>query len=175
MRSDWVDDQSLNLALALLTPQDRLIMQLCIHTGLRVGDVLALKTVQLKPRLTVHERKTGKSRRITIPSGLLEEIQAQAGDVWAFPGAAEGRPRARQSVWRDVKRAAKAMRLEANLTPHTGRKVYAVRAYEAADGDLAAVQRKLNHEDVSVTLLYAMADKMSAARNKRTKTLSRPR
>lgn len=157
----WIDDNQLELVLALLMPQNRLIMQLAIHTGLRIGDVLALKTEQLKPRVTIHEAKTGKSRRITIPAKLLQAIKAQAGEVWAFPGRDPVKPKTRQAVWRDIKRAADAMRLPANIGTHTARKVYAVRKLAKTGGNLAAVQAALNHSDAAVTMLYAMADHLS--------------
>lgn len=142
-------------------PQNRLIMQLAIHTGLRVGDVINLHSDQLKPRVTVKERKTGKGKRITIPAQLLRAIKAQAGEVWAFPGRDPEKPKTRQAVWKDVKRAAAAMRLPVNVGPHTMRKVYAVRKLAASGGDLAAVSRALNHSDMAVTLIYAMADHLT--------------
>lgn len=136
-------------------------MQLAIHTGLRIGDILALKTEQLKPRLTIKEKKTGKGKRITIPAKLLRAIMAQAGDVWAFPGRDPAKPKTRQAVWKDIKRAANAMRLPANIGTHTARKVYAVRKLASSNGNLAAVQQALNHSDAAVTMLYAMADHLS--------------
>lgn len=142
-------------------PQNRLIMQLALHTGLRVGDVVNLRSDQLKPRITVKERKTGKGKRITIPAQLLRAIKDQAGEVWAFPGRDPEKPKTRQAVWKDVKRAAAAMRLPVNVGPHTMRKVYAVRKLAASGGDLAAVSRALNHSDMAVTLLYAMADHLT--------------
>lgn len=142
-------------------PQNRLIMQLALHTGLRVGDVVNLHADQLKPRVTVKERKTGKGKRITIPAKLLRAIKAQAGEVWAFPGRDPEKPKTRQAVWKDVKRAAAAMRLPVNVGPHTMRKVYAVRKLAASGGDLAAVSRALNHSDMAVTLIYAMADHLT--------------
>lgn len=116
---------------------------------------------QLKPRVTVKERKTGKGKRITIPAQLLRAIKAQAGEVWAFPGRDPEKPKTRQAVWKDVKRAAAAMRLPVNVGPHTMRKVYAVRKLAASGGDLAAVSRALNHSDMAVTLIYAMADHLT--------------
>lgn len=168
MRTNWINSEQLELVLALLMPQNRLIMQLAIHTGLRIGDILALKAGQLKPRVTIHEAKTGKSRRITIPAKLLRAIQDQAGDVWAFPGRDPEKPKTRQAVWRDVKRAAEAMRLPVNIGTHTARKVYAVRKLAATKGDLGAVQRALNHSDTAVTMVYAMADHLS--RQQRTES-----
>ena len=161
LRTKWIDDEQLELVLALLMPQNRLIMQLAIHTGLRIGDVLALRSEQLKPRVTIHEAKTGKSRRITIPAKLLRAIMAQAGETWAFPGRDPAKPKTRQAVWRDIKRAAEAMRLPANIGTHTARKIYAVRKLAATGGNLAAVQQALNHSDAAVTMLYAMADHLS--------------
>ena len=174
IRTEWIDDQHLDLVLALLMPQNRLIMQLCIHSGLRVGDVVALRTEQLKPRLTIREQKTGKSRRITIPARLLRDIQAQAGEVWAFPGkqGSSAGHKTRQAVWADVKRAAKAARLPGNIGTHSARKVYAVRKMQRT-GDLAAVQRALNHSDPAVTMIYAMADHL--AERTGPGRLSRPR
>ena len=116
---------------------------------------------QLKPRVTVKERKTGKGKRITIPAQLLRAIKAQAGETWAFPGRDPEKPKTRQAVWKDVKRAAAAMRLPVNVGPHTMRKVYAVRKLAASGGDLAAVSRALNHSDMAVTLIYAMADHLT--------------
>lgn len=174
IRTEWIDDKQLELVLALLMPQNRLIMQLCIHTGLRVGDVVALRTEQLKPRVSVKEHKTGKSRRITIPAKLLRDIQAQAGECWAFPGrpGSNAGHKTRQAVWADVKRAAKAARLPGNIGTHSARKVYAVRQLQRT-GDLAAVQKALNHSDPAVTMLYAMADHLS--KQKGSGKLSKPR
>lgn len=165
MRTDYIDGQELELVLALLMPQNRLICQLAISTGLRIGDVCGLRTDQLKPRPTVQEAKTKKARRIYIPADLLRRIKAQAGETWAFPGTKDGQHKTRQAVWADIKRAAKACRCPQNIGPHTLRKVYAVRKFQAT-GDLSAVQKALNHDDVGVTMLYAMADHLSAQRAK---------
>lgn len=150
--------------MALLMPQNRLIMQLAIHTGLRIGDILALRSDQLRPRVTIREAKTGKSRRISIPAKLLRAIQDQAGEVWAFPGRDPERPKTRQAVWADVKRAAAAMRLPNSIGTHTARKIYAVRKMAATGGNLAAVQQALNHSDMAVTMIYAMADHLTKQR-----------
>lgn len=154
-----MNDEDLEVALALLMPQNRLIMQVAIHTGLRIGDVVELRSEQIGQRFTVKERKTGKSRRVSLPMNLRRRIMEQAGEVWAFPGrkgSALGH-KSRQAVWQDIKRAGRAMRLPANIGTHTARKVFAVRKLQAT-GNLGAVQRALNHDDMAVTMLYAMAD-----------------
>lgn len=163
MTTTYIDGDQLELVLALLTPPNRLACQLALHTGLRIGDVLALKTDQLRPRLTVKEAKTGKSRRVTIPKKLLADIRDQAGDTWAWPGRDPTKHRTRQAVWADIKRAQKACRLNSNIGPHSLRKTYAVRQY-AKSGDLGKVQAALNHSDMAVTMLYAMADHLTQQR-----------
>lgn len=167
----YIDGDQLELVLALLTPPNRLACQLALHTGLRISDVLALRTEQLRPRLTIHESKTGKSRRITIPKQLLADIREQAGDTWAWPGRDPSKHRTRQAVWADVKRAQRACRLPTNIGPHSLRKTYAVRQYSRS-GDILKVKNSLNHSDIAVTMLYAMADHLTSQKkhsNKRSK------
>ena len=109
---------------AALTPGNRLVCRVAVHTGLRVGEVLAIPTAKLGTQFWVTERKTGKRKRVNLPRALVDEIRAQAGPEWAFPGARDAsKPRTRQAVWADVKRAAKAFRM-----PHpyelSGREFY---------------------------------------------------
>lgn len=162
MKTAYLLDREVGHVLAALTPSNRLVCRVCLHTGLRVGDVLALRTRQLAPRFWVTERKTRKRRQVGLPAGLLADIRAQAGEIWAFPGRDPRRPRTRQAVWADVKRAAKAFRLPQNVAPHSFRKVYAVdllRKY----GDLDRVRRALNHGSCETTMIYAMADRLLTA------------
>ena len=149
----------------LLTPANRLAMEVCIATGLRISDTLGLRTAQIRGggRVTVKEQKTGKSRRVTIPAPLARELRANAGRVWVFEGARDPeKHRTRQAVWKDVKRAAKAARIPANAGTHSARKVYAVELYRKRG--LGAAQAALNHDDPAVTMIYALADALRTRR-----------
>lgn len=144
--------------LAALTPANRLVCRVCVATGLRVGDVVALRTDQLGRQFWVTEAKTGKKRRVNLSDSLLSLLRVQAGKVWVFASAKNpAKHRTRQAVWHDVKRAAKAFRLPQNVAPHSFRKVYAVEALHKSKGNLAKVQRALNHADASTTMIYAMS------------------
>lgn len=134
-------------------PSNRLVCEVSLHTGLRISDVLALKTAQLAPRFWVTERKTGKRKQVGLPAPLLAEIRAQAGDEWAFPGRFGDRPRTRQAVWNDVKRAAVLFRLPQNVGVHSFRKTYAADLM-AKYGDLEKVQRMMNHGSPVCTMIY---------------------
>lgn len=161
VRADYVPKDELAHVYAALMPANRLACQVAEHTGLRIGDVLALRTEQLckGQRFTVREAKTGKSKRIYLPRKLHDDLMAQAGAAWVFPSPRDGtKHRTRQAVWADIKRAAKAFRLRQNVTPHSLRKVYAVEQWEET-GDLAKVGKALNHEPAhpETTMIYAMA------------------
>lgn len=161
-RTDYIKGDEMGHVLALLMPQNALICEVALHTGLRIGDVLHLRTEQLRQQFYITEAKTGKRRRVNLTGDLLRRIRTQAGDPWAFPGRKAGKPKTRQAVWADVKRAAAALRLPANVAPHSLRKRYAVNLYRRS-GDLGAVQRALNHEGPIVTMLYALADTLRSA------------
>lgn len=155
--------------LGLLTDENRLVMRLLLHTGIRIGDALALKPEQLKPNFWITEQKTGKRRQIGLPDPLLADLRGNSGKYWVFPGVDPRKHRSRQAVWKDVKRAASAARLTVNAAPHSARKVYAVELLEKY-GDIERVRRALNHSGLEVTLIYAMADKRLSAKNRRRRS-----
>lgn len=166
MRVEYMLNREVEQVLRLLTPENANVMRVCLHTGLRVGDVLRLRTKQLKPHFWVTEQKTRKRRQVGLPEPLLSDLKNQAGEVWVFPGVDPRKHRTRQAVWKDVKRAARAMRLVQNVGPHSARKVYAVELLERY-GDLDRVRRALNHNSEAVTLIYAMADKQLRSKGRR--------
>lgn len=167
--TDYITDDDLELVLRLLTPRNRLVCLMAIATGLRIGDVVSMPA-DIRQRTTIHEAKTGKSRRVWIPTALYQDCIAQARPPWLFPGARHSKTGhiTRQAVWADIKRAARAMRSERCIAPHSLRKVYAVRMYQASH-DLSAVSRALNHDDMAVTAIYALADQMAQRRPTRQK------
>lgn len=160
MRTDYLLRQQMEHVLACLTDANEIAMRVSLHSGLRIGDVLNIKTEQLKPRFWVREQKTGKAKMVGLPAPLLERMREISGKTWVFEHRTDpAKHRTRQAVWADVKRAQKAFRLPENVGCHSARKVYAVELMERY-GDVAIVQRALNHTDVMVTLCYAMADRL---------------
>lgn len=159
MTTEYLVWREMEHVLAALTPANRLVCRVCVATGLRVGDVVALRTEQLARQFWITEQKTGKRRRVNLTEQLLQQLRGQAGKVWVFPGSRdpEGQHRTRQAVWRDVKRAAKAFRLPQNVGVHSLRKVYAVQQLNRSKGNVAKVQRALNHSDAATTMVYAMS------------------
>lgn len=169
MKSEYVPKKALEHVLALLTWENELVMRVCLHTGLRVGDVVSLRA-PVRRQFWVTESKTGKRRRVNLTQDLVEMLNRNAGKTqWAFPGRLDplNKHRTRQAVWADVDRARKALRLPMRVSPHSARKVYA--SEKLIDtGDLKAVQRALNHEDSATTALYAMAESLYRAKYEQT-------
>ena len=169
MKTEYLFDRECERVLELLTPENRLVLRVCLATGLRVGDVLALRPGQLKPHFWVTETKTGKRRQVGLREPLLSDLKKAAGREWVFPGRDPRKHRTRQAVWKDVKRAAAALRLPQNVAPHSIRKVYAVVLLHKY-GDIEKVRRALNHSNAAVTLVYAMADVQLQAKFRRRRS-----
>ena len=69
--ASYVNDDVLGHILFSLTELNRLACIVSLTTGLRIDDVLSLRREQVeKGRFTVKEKKTGKSRRISIGEKL---------------------------------------------------------------------------------------------------------
>lgn len=166
MTTEYLLQKEVDKVLSVLTPQNALVMRVALHTGLRVGDCLQIKTAQLAPRFWITERKTGKRKQIGLPQPLLNDLKKNAGEFWVFQGRYPEKHRSRQAVWKDVKRAAAAFRLKQNIAPHSARKVFAVDLLSKY-GDIERVKRALNHSSISVTMIYAMADKQLESKNRR--------
>ena len=102
MRTEFLLDYELGRVLALLTRQNALILETVLHTGLRISDVLDLRTEQLAPSMWVLEKKDGQEaplRPAEGPSrghpgpgrGGLGIPRQQAGDPQDPAGRLEGR------------------------------------------------------------------------------------
>lgn len=163
MRSDFVDKDILSHILYALTYENRLACKVAIETGLRIGDVLSIKTEHLRKKnsFTLTEQKTGKKRLVRLSAALKKELFSISGAVYVFEHRTDpNKHRTRQAVYKDIKRAAKLFRIKENISPHTIRKVYAVEVFKKT-GDLDRVRKLLNHDSTEVTMLYALADILS--------------
>lgn len=170
MRSEWVNAETMSLVLAAMMPENSLAIEVSLATGLRIDDVLGLKTetVRKTPRPYVRDSKTGKTHRVYLPRELRARMLAQAGRVYVWEHRTDWtRHRTRQAVYKDMRQAAGVFerngRLGAHVSPHSARKCAAVRAYQR--GGLDAAAALLNHDEGHplVTMVYALADQVGAA------------
>jgi len=145
--------------------RDRAMLELMYASGLRVSELVTLKTVHLglgEGALRV----TGKgSKERIVPFGteahgwlrryLAESrgaiLKGQTSD--ALFVTARGGPMTRQMFWALVKRHAHAAGIAVPLSPHTLRHAFATHLLNHG-ADLRAVQMLLGHADISTTTIY---------------------
>ena len=173
IKSDYIPEENFNHILSALMPENRLALTVSLTTGLRIDDVLHLKTSQIqKQRFTIKEMKTGKTRRVNLSKGLWEELLHVAGRFYVFEHRTDPKKtRTRQAVNKDLKRACELFRIKGvNMTPHSARKIYAVNNFRRTC-DIEKVRALLNHSEkqTEVTMLYAMADVLTERRTARKK------
>ncbi len=166
MRSDWIPKGDMEKILSALTPENRLALEVSLATGLRIGDVLALKTETLKKRFTIKEEKTGKTRSVYLPVELLDRCISFSGRFYVFEHRTNAKKhRTRQAVYKDLKNTAKRFNIHKQVSPHSTRKVYAVDKFEQGV-PLKKIQKLLNHSSEAVTMVYAMANCLEKKKKK---------
>lgn len=181
-RSRWVCDDLWRVILAVMMPGNALAIEVSLRTGLRISDVLSLKTetVSRTRRPYIVDSKTGKYHRLYIPAELQERLLAQAGKIWVFEGRCDWRKhRTRAAVYKDMQAAVSRLKRNGTLdrdgtySPHSARKSAAVHAYQA--GGLDAAARLLVHDTdhPSVTLLYALSDKEPSSKRRSRRNCAR--
>lgn len=171
-RSQWAEDVAVMAILAMMYEENALACEVSMRYGMRIGDVLRLTREQVERGVVSYtEQKTGKRRRVTIDKelcGLMLDTsnryicRCRGTPLYVFPHRieCETKSRTRQAVYKDVKRVA-AMIHKRGISPHSFRKVYAVKAYHRYR-DIKRVQKLLNHSDEAVTMIYALADELTS-------------
>lgn len=160
--------EALLAAPAVDTPlglRDRTMLELMYASGLRVSELVLLKSVELGMnegvlRITGKGSKTrlvpfGEEARAWIERYLKEGrpaiLQAQIDD--ALFVTARGGPMTRQMFWTLIKKYARTAQINAPLSPHTLRHAFATHLLNHG-ADLRVVQLLLGHADISTTQIY---------------------
>ena len=137
--------------------ENSLALRTSLETGWRISDVLSLTPKQIQGRtIRIVAQKTGKPDKKVVSADLAKRLKQISSKDFVFEGRFGDKPRTRQAVWKDIKRSAKQLKLDGNISCHSARKTYAVEDFK--DGGLAQVQKDLQHSDVNTTMLYAFAD-----------------
>ena len=149
--------------------KNALALRVSLETGLRIDDVLSIRTSGLDKRtLYGVAKKTKKSFRKVISADLANRLKEISGENFIFEGRLDkNKHRTRQAVFKDVKKAARVLNLHGNIAPHSARKTYAVEKFH--ESGIGAVKKELQHSDINTTVLYAFADylnELPAASNK---------
>lgn len=145
--------------------RDRTMLELMYASGLRVSELVALKTLELSLNDGVL-RITGKgSKTRLVPFGAQARqwieryvkeargaiLNGQQDDALFVTG--RGGPMTRQMFWVIVKKCAAKAGITAPLSPHTLRHAFATHLLNHG-ADLRVVQLLLGHSDISTTQIY---------------------
>ena len=145
--------------------RDRAMFELMYASGLRVSELVGLKTVQVglaegvlrvtgkgsKERLVPFGDVAGDWIQRYVAEGRAAILRGQASD--ALFVTARGGPMSRQMAWNLVKRYAVQAGVHVPLSPHTLRHAFATHLLNHG-ADLRAVQMLLGHADISTTTIY---------------------
>jgi integrase/recombinase XerD len=145
--------------------RDRAMLELMYASGLRVSELVGLKTVHVSlSEGALHATGKGSKERL-VPFGeeahgwllrYLGDARAvilggQASD--ALFVTSRGGPMTRQMFWKLVKQYALRGGVHVPLSPHTLRHAFATHLLNHG-ADLRAVQMLLGHADISTTTIY---------------------
>ncbi len=145
--------------------RDRTMIELMYASGLRVSELIELKTVEISLNEGV-VRILGKGAKERLAPfgeearGWLERylrearpalLQARTSDTLFV--TVRGAGMTRQQFWNMIKRYARAAAITAPLSPHTLRHAFATHLLNNG-ADLRAVQLLLGHTDISTTQIY---------------------
>ena len=147
--------------------RDRTMLELMYASGLRVSEIVSLKTVALglnEGVVRVVNGKGGKER--LVPFGAeagewLRRYLQEARHVLlegktcqeVFVGRHTGSGLTRQAFWSIIKRYAQLADIKVALSPHTLRHAFATHLLNHG-ADLRVVQLLLGHADISTTQIY---------------------
>lgn len=157
MRADYINPAVYGRVYHLLTYENALALRFSLETGLRISDVLKTEVDDLQGRtLTFTAQKTGKEGKKILSADLSRRLRQISGVKWIFTGRFGNKPRTRQAVWKDVKKAAALLNIKDNLSVHSARKTYAVDVFH--ERGFAAAQKELQHSRIDNTMLYVFSD-----------------
>lgn len=160
MKSEYLSPKMYARLYELMQPSNVLAMRVALETGLRIDDVLRLKKSDFvnSRNFVFYAKKTGKKGKKRISKALSDRIFANCShdSDYLFPGRKRGKHRTRQAVWKDLTQAVERAGLREHVSPHSARKTYAVELRKSEG--LPAVQKELQHDRQSTTMIYAFAD-----------------
>jgi integrase/recombinase XerD len=149
--------------------RDRTMLELMYASGLRVSELVTLKTFNLGLNDNVLRVMGKGSKERLVPFGEVASVWLrqylggpraellagkQTDDLFVtVRGANPGSAMSRVMFWMVVKKYALAAHIRAPLSPHTLRHAFATHLLNHG-ADLRAVQMLLGHADISTTTIY---------------------
>ncbi|ATJ87098.1 site-specific tyrosine recombinase XerD [Ralstonia solanacearum] len=146
--------------------RDRAMIELMYASGLRVSEIVSLKSVEVglnegvvrviggkggKDRLVPFGAEAGDWLRRYLRDGRTALLGKRTADALFVTARGDGMTR--QAFWHLIKRYALRADIHAPLSPHTLRHAFATHLLNHG-ADLRVVQMLLGHADISTTQIY---------------------
>ncbi|MBW9333827.1 site-specific tyrosine recombinase XerD [Herbaspirillum sp. RU 5E] len=145
--------------------RDRAMIELMYASGLRVSELVTLKSIEVgmnegvlrvtgkgsKTRLVPFGEEAGAWMARYLADARSQILQGQIDD--ALFVTARGGPMTRQMFWTLIKKYALQAGISVRLSPHTLRHAFATHLLNHG-ADLRVVQLLLGHADISTTQIY---------------------
>jgi len=155
--------------------RDKAMLELLYATGIRVSELISLKTSDVNLQMEylncidTHKERIipfGKKAKEALRNYLNEgrpKLVADEESEWLFTNCS-GQSMSRQGFWKLIKSYGGKAGIEAEITPHTLRHSFA--AHIVANGaDLKSVQELLGYADIAATQVYAQINQNSRIRD----------
>jgi integrase/recombinase XerD len=152
--------------------RDRAILELMYATGCRVSEIsdMLVANVHLNDGYCLAEGKGSKQRMVPLGERAIEAIELYLNE--ARPQLAAGRELAsspwlilsrtghrlrREAIWELIKRYAKRVEIDSEVSPHTLRHSFATHLL-AGGADLRLIQEMLGHASIQTTQVYTQVE-----------------
>ena len=147
-------------------PRDLFLFTLGINNGIRTGDLLKLKTAQLKyakpgDQIQIKESKTGKSNVLVINKSIYKTLRAYLDtsnlkdDDYLFKSRKSSRtPLPIMTVNAKIKKWCRTINLKGNYGAHTLRKTFGYIQRTKYGVGFEILCKRFNHSNPAVTMRY---------------------
>ncbi len=145
--------------------RDRAMLEVLYATGLRVSELVSLKTNDVDLQVGFLRSMGKGSKERVVPIGEMARQALKDYLLRIRPVLLKGRRAAeifitrrgkkmtRQGFWKALKQYVRRAGIKARVSPHTLRHAFATHLLERG-ADLRSVQQMLGHSDISTTQIY---------------------
>lgn len=146
--------------------RNHLLIVMGVHTALRISDLLRLKwddvydfdRKRIRESITVTEKKTGKSKIITLNKAITAALAlclsfAKKGEFLIKSRKGENKAISRVQAYRIITAAAEALGFRSKVSCHSLRKTFGYHAWKNGVNP-AVIMEIYNHSNFAVTRRY---------------------